>query len=122
MIGLTERIVAWIRGPGPSPATEIVLQKRGVPASGSVIRCCRRFGRTAAGTAGSRAMFDLSRSDAKGLGFASIALARLTDHYRRYVDDGRLPFFQLAVIRHGRLAHYAPPRPQRPRDRPRRRR
>jgi CubicO group peptidase (beta-lactamase class C family) len=52
-------------------------------------------------------MFDLSQSDAKGLGFAPIALARLTDHYRRYVDDGRLPFFQLAVTRHGRLAHYA---------------
>ncbi len=32
-------------------------------------------------------------------------LARLSAHFRRYVDDGRLPGWQLAVVRDGRVAH-----------------
>jgi len=52
-------------------------------------------------------MFDLSITDANGLGFSPRALARLDDHYKGYVDRGSLPFFQLAVTRHGKLAYYA---------------
>src|SRR5436305_7473431 len=33
-------------------------------------------------------------------------LARIDTHFRRYVDDGRLPGFQAMVSRHGRVAHF----------------
>lgn len=42
----------------------------------------------------------MRRISPKGLG-------RLDAHFRRYVEDGRLPFVQLAVTRGGRMAHYA---------------
>ncbi|MBA3287647.1 MAG: beta-lactamase family protein [Acidimicrobiia bacterium] len=39
------------------------------------------------------------------VGFDAARLARLDDHFRRYVDDGRLPGWLVAVTRHGRLIH-----------------
>ena len=40
-------------------------------------------------------------------GFSSARLARLDAHFGRYVDDGRLAGWSLAVSRHGRIAHLA---------------
>jgi len=34
-------------------------------------------------------------------------LARIDAHFRRYVDDGRLPGFQVMVSRRGRVAHFS---------------
>jgi CubicO group peptidase (beta-lactamase class C family) len=34
-------------------------------------------------------------------------LARIDTHFRRYVDDGRLPGFQVMVSRRGRVAHFS---------------
>lgn len=51
-----------------------------------------------------RALHD---ADPQGARFSKAALARLDAHFRGYVDDGRLPFVQLAVTRGGRMAHYA---------------
>jgi CubicO group peptidase (beta-lactamase class C family) len=41
------------------------------------------------------------------VGFDADRLARIDRHYRRYVDDGRLAGFTVAVTRHGRVAHLA---------------
>jgi CubicO group peptidase (beta-lactamase class C family) len=37
------------------------------------------------------------------VGLDSERLARLERHFRRYVDDGRLPGWLIAIVRHGRL-------------------
>ena len=39
------------------------------------------------------------------VGFDAAALARIDDHFQRYVDDGRLAGWQLVVARHGEIAH-----------------
>jgi CubicO group peptidase (beta-lactamase class C family) len=39
------------------------------------------------------------------VGFDPARLARIDAHFERYVDDGRLPGYQLTVARHGRIAH-----------------
>ncbi len=39
------------------------------------------------------------------MGFDPARLDRVDQHFRRYVDDGRLPGWLLIVSRHGRLAH-----------------
>ena len=39
------------------------------------------------------------------VGLDRTRLAALSEHFRRYVDDGRLPGWALAVSRHGRVAH-----------------
>jgi CubicO group peptidase (beta-lactamase class C family) len=44
-------------------------------------------------------------ADAGEVGFDASRLRRLDEHFMRYVDDGRLPGFQVAVVRSGRLAH-----------------
>jgi CubicO group peptidase (beta-lactamase class C family) len=41
------------------------------------------------------------------LGFDPDRLAHLDAFLARYVDDGRLPGFQIALTRHGELAHFA---------------
>ncbi len=41
------------------------------------------------------------------VGLDAARLARLDAHFARYVDDGRLPGWLVAVARHGRLAHVA---------------
>ena len=38
------------------------------------------------------------------LGFDPARLARISTHFRKYVDDGRLPNWSVAVSRHGKLA------------------
>ena len=43
--------------------------------------------------------------DAADVGFDPERLERLDRHFGRYVDDGRLPGWLIAVSRHGRLAH-----------------
>ncbi len=38
-------------------------------------------------------------------GFDPARLARVDEHFQRYVDDGRLPGFQVLIDRHGETAH-----------------
>lgn len=38
-------------------------------------------------------------------GFDPARLSRLDEHFQRYVDDGRLPGFQLMISRHGEVVH-----------------
>jgi CubicO group peptidase (beta-lactamase class C family) len=40
-------------------------------------------------------------AEAKELGFDADRLARITEHFKAYVDDGRLPGWLIAVSRHG---------------------
>ena len=44
-------------------------------------------------------------SDPSRLGFDAGRLARIDDHFRRYVDDGRLPGWQVVISRGGEVAH-----------------
>src|SRR5439155_7619220 len=46
-------------------------------------------------------------TDAAELGFDAGRLERIGRHFERYVDDGRLPGFLVAVTRHGRVAYIA---------------
>jgi CubicO group peptidase (beta-lactamase class C family) len=39
------------------------------------------------------------------VGLDARRLARIDDHFRRYVDDGRLPGWLICVSRHGKVAH-----------------
>lgn len=41
------------------------------------------------------------------VGFDADRLGRIDSHFRRYVDDGRLPGWTIAVTRRGRVAHLA---------------
>jgi CubicO group peptidase (beta-lactamase class C family) len=41
------------------------------------------------------------------VGFDEGRLQRLDTHFRRYVDDGRLPGWSVMVSRHGRVAHFS---------------
>ncbi len=43
--------------------------------------------------------------DPSALGFDPVRLHRLDSHFQQYVTDGRLAGWQLAVLRHGELAH-----------------
>jgi CubicO group peptidase (beta-lactamase class C family) len=45
--------------------------------------------------------------DPADVGFDPARLDRLDRHFRRYVDDGRLPGWLLTISRHGRLAYVA---------------
>lgn len=45
--------------------------------------------------------------DPQATGFDPDRLERLDAHFARYVDDGRLPGWQLAIARGGRLAHHS---------------
>jgi CubicO group peptidase (beta-lactamase class C family) len=44
-------------------------------------------------------------TDPSELGFDPTRLARIDDHFRSYVDDRRLPGYQVVVCRHGKIAH-----------------
>ena len=46
-------------------------------------------------------------ADPASLGFDPERLARIERHMARYVDDGRLPGFQVAVSRRGQVAYHA---------------
>jgi CubicO group peptidase (beta-lactamase class C family) len=45
-------------------------------------------------------------TDAGALGFDPARLQRIDDHFARYVDEGRLAGWQVAVMRNGQLAHH----------------
>ena len=45
--------------------------------------------------------------DPSSLGFDADRLARLDTHLRKYVDDGRLPGWQLQVSRSGQIVHHS---------------
>jgi CubicO group peptidase (beta-lactamase class C family) len=44
-------------------------------------------------------------TDPDRVGFDADRLARIDRHFARYVDDGRLPGWQIAICRHGEVAH-----------------
>jgi len=46
-------------------------------------------------------------ADPAAVGFDADRLGRIDRHFARYVDDGRLPGWQVAVVRHGQLVHHA---------------
>jgi len=46
-------------------------------------------------------------ADPSTLGFDPTRLQRIDDHFARYVDDGRLAGWQVAVMRKGQLAHHS---------------
>lgn len=46
-------------------------------------------------------------TDPAAVGFDPVRLARIDKHFAGYVDDGRLPGWQLAVTRHDQVAHVA---------------
>ncbi len=43
--------------------------------------------------------------EARAAGFDPVRLARIDRHFRRFVDDGRLPGWLVLVSRHGRVVH-----------------
>ena len=45
--------------------------------------------------------------EAAEVGLDAERLTRIDRHFRRYVDDGRLPGWLLTVRRHGQVAHVA---------------
>jgi CubicO group peptidase (beta-lactamase class C family) len=45
--------------------------------------------------------------DPREVGFDASRLARIDTHFQRYVDDGRLPGYLVAVARRGQIAHLA---------------
>lgn len=49
----------------------------------------------------------LVTADASAHGFDPTRLARIDAHFQRYVDNGRLPGFQVLVSRHGQVVHAA---------------
>ena len=49
----------------------------------------------------------LPRATPAEVGLDADRLSRLETHFRRYVDDGRLVGWQMAIARHGRVAHTA---------------
>lgn len=51
-------------------------------------------------------MADLKQEvDPGELGFDAVRLARIDAHFQRYVDEGLLPGWLIAVARHGQIAH-----------------
>ncbi|WP_341719288.1 serine hydrolase domain-containing protein [Micromonospora sp. FIMYZ51] len=50
-------------------------------------------------------MSTIRSTDAAQLGFDPARLARIDEHFGRYVDDGRLAGWQLVVTRRGEIAH-----------------
>jgi len=51
------------------------------------------------------AMSTLVLSDPAEVGFDARRLNRIDTHFKRYVDDGRLPGWQVLVSRHGKVVH-----------------
>ncbi|HZX53498.1 MAG TPA: serine hydrolase domain-containing protein, partial [Ilumatobacteraceae bacterium] len=43
--------------------------------------------------------------DPSDVGMSAPRLARIDSHFRKYVDDGRLPGWLVTVSRHGKLVH-----------------
>lgn len=49
----------------------------------------------------------MQTADPAELGFDAKRLTRIDDHLKKYVDDGRLPGWQIQVARHGEVAHFS---------------
>lgn len=49
----------------------------------------------------------MTATDSSTLGFDVKRLSRIDDHLKKYVDDGRLPGWQVQVARHGEVAHFS---------------
>jgi CubicO group peptidase (beta-lactamase class C family) len=49
----------------------------------------------------------LTLADPASVGFDAARLARIDDHFRAYVDDGRLPGWQVLVSRGGKVVHFS---------------
>ena len=47
----------------------------------------------------------LVTSDPREVGFDAGRLGRINAHFKRYVDDGRLPGWQILISRHGKIVH-----------------
>ena len=47
------------------------------------------------------------QAEPESVGMSSERLARLDRHFQRYIDDGRLPGWQIVVARHGKVVHHA---------------
>ncbi len=47
----------------------------------------------------------LQTVDPEAVGFAPGRLARIDEHFRRYVDDGRLPGWQILISRDRQIVH-----------------
>src|SRR4051795_12371053 len=43
----------------------------------------------------------------ESVGMSSDRLGRIDRHFRQYVDDGRLPGWQVVVARHGQVVHHS---------------
>lgn len=50
---------------------------------------------------------DLQLSDPAEVGFDPDRLGRIDRHFQRYIDDGRLTGWQIAVMRHGKVVHHS---------------
>jgi CubicO group peptidase (beta-lactamase class C family) len=46
-------------------------------------------------------------TEPEAVGMSSERLARIDAHFRKYVDDGRLAGWQIAVARHGKVVHHS---------------
>jgi CubicO group peptidase (beta-lactamase class C family) len=46
-------------------------------------------------------------TEPEAVGMSSERLARIDAHFRRYVDDGRLAGWQIAIGRHGKVVHHS---------------
>ena len=49
----------------------------------------------------------MAKTDPAALGFDAKRLTRIDDHLKKYVDDGRLPGWQIQVARGGEVAHFS---------------
>jgi CubicO group peptidase (beta-lactamase class C family) len=47
------------------------------------------------------------QAEPESVGMSSDRLARIDRHFQRYIDDGRLPGWQIVVGRHGRVVHHS---------------
>src|SRR5690349_20710231 len=91
----------------PSPGRSAAGLDRGqTPRTESVSAMVPGRGQGPAGGREGGAMGGLKQEvDAAEAGLDPARLARIDRHFARYVDDGRLPGWLIAVSRHGRLAH-----------------
>lgn len=47
------------------------------------------------------------QAEPEAVGMSSERLARIDRHFQRYIDDGRLPGWQIVVARHGKIVHHS---------------
>ena len=47
------------------------------------------------------------QAEPEAVGMSSARLARIDRHFQRYIDDHRLPGWQIVVARHGKVVHHS---------------